>query len=146
MWTSKSLTILPIVSWPLNLDKKVYQMWVYHQRTGELWRNGKKVAVGYSGIGPGLNNPDMDGVIRVGPIPQGRWRMEGVYNSAQVGPYAIILFPGDGTNAKGRGAFRVHGDNSKGNKTASNGCMIFPRAVREQMWQFQDHIIDVVKG
>lgn len=120
-------------------------MWTYHQRSGELWRNGVKVATGYSGIGKGLNNPDMQTVRAVGPLPRGKWRMEGVYNSAKVGPYAIILVPMDDTETFGRYAFRVHGDNSKGNKSASNGCLIFPRSIREKMWQFKDHVIEVVE-
>lgn len=120
-------------------------VWTYHQRTGELWRNGAKVATGYSGNGQGLNNPDMENVRAIGPIPKGRWQMDGVYNSAKVGPYAIILDPVSGTETFGRSAFRVHGDNSKGNRSASNGCIIMPRSVREMMWQFKDHILDVVE-
>ena len=119
--------------------------WIYHQKSGELWRNGKKIGTGYSGHGEGLNNPDMQHVRAVGPIPRGTWRMEGVYNSAKVGPFAIMLVPADGTDALGRYAFRVHGDNSRGNKSASNGCLIFPRNIRDMMWQFKDHIINVVE-
>lgn len=119
--------------------------WVYHQRTGELWRNGKKIVTGYSGNGAGLNNPDMQNVPRVGPIARGRWHMDGIYNSKQVGPYAIILSPAPETETFGRGGFRCHGDNSAGDKSASEGCMIFPRAVREDMWQLNDHAIDVVE-
>lgn len=120
-------------------------MWTYHQRSGELWRHGKLVARGYSGNGKGLNNPEAESIRGVGPLPKGLWRMEGIYTSKQVGPYAIILVPEDGTETYGRYAFRVHGDNSKGNKSASNGCLIFPRPIREQMWQFEDHKINVVE-
>lgn len=118
--------------------------WTYHQRTGELWRNGRKVATGYSGHGDGLNNPDMQHVRAVGPLPRGKWHIDGVYNSAKVGPFALVLEPMEGTETFGRSAFRVHGDNSKGDKSASNGCLIFPRAIRDQMWQFKDHTIEVV--
>lgn len=120
-------------------------MWTYHQRSGELWRNGRRVAVGYSGHGEGLNNPDAERIRAVGPLPKGRWRMEGIYNSKQVGPFAIILVPENGTETFGRYAFRVHGDNSKGNKSASHGCLIFPRKIREDMWQLGDHVINVVE-
>lgn len=119
--------------------------WTYHQRTGELWRNGAKVATGYSGNGKGLNNPDMETVQGVGPIPRGRWYLDGVYNSAKVGPFAIILDPDPSTNTFGRSAFRIHGDNSKGDRSASNGCIILPRAIRDKLWNFKDRILDVVE-
>jgi hypothetical protein len=43
--------------------------WTYAQKTGELQQDGKNVATGYSGAGPGKNNPEMENIRNVGPIP-----------------------------------------------------------------------------
>lgn len=67
--------------------------------------------------------------------------MTGVYDSKNVGPFAIIVDavdskPGDDRHdATGRGAFRIHGDSIRAPGTASKGCIILPRAIREKMWR-----------
>jgi len=43
--------------------------WEYKQSSGELWRNGQKVAQGYSGKGVGKNNTSMEHLKNIGPIP-----------------------------------------------------------------------------
>ncbi|MFA6125072.1 MAG: hypothetical protein WCS75_11525 [Sphingomonas sp.] len=40
--------------------------------------------------------------------------------------------------------FRIHGDNAKLDRSASHGCIILPRAVRERMWASGDRIVEVV--
>jgi hypothetical protein len=105
--------------------------WTYSQGTGKLTDpTGRVVAVGYSGNGPGLNNCEMQNVKAVGPIPQGFWVMGSPYNSKNVGPYAIPLKAVLGTNTYGRSAFLIHGDNAKKDNSASHGCIIVSRAVR----------------
>jgi hypothetical protein len=120
-------------------------MWTYHQSTGKLMRNGRLVGVGYSGHGEGRNNPSLEFVKMTGPIPKGMWRMDGVYNSAKVGPFAIILNPEPETETKGRGDFRIHGDSISKPGTASNGCIILSRAIRSDMWGSKDHILCVME-
>ena len=44
-------------------------MWTYDQLSGALGKDGQRVATGYSGFGQGKNNPDMENVLDVGPIP-----------------------------------------------------------------------------
>jgi hypothetical protein len=44
--------------------------WTYKQSTGELDHNGAAIGAGYSGHGAGLNNPAMQNVHDVGPIPR----------------------------------------------------------------------------
>lgn len=100
--------------------------------------------VGYSGNGQGLNNPAMEGVRDVGPIPQGEYVLGGTYNSQRVGPAAIIITPDPGNSAHGRSDFRIHGDNSRGNQSASNGCIIAPRAVRNVITASPDRNLRVV--
>ncbi len=124
--------------------------WTWNQGAGTLSRDGQVVARGYSGRGPGLNNPAMQNVPRTGPIPRGRWKLMNVYASTSVGPYTITLWRLDDVRLDdvdqftGRGAFRIHGDNRQLNRSASEGCIILPRAVREQMWTSGDHELIVV--
>lgn len=124
-------------------------MWKWDQSAGELWRDGAFVSKGYSGKGRGKNNPALQGVRGVGPIPTGKWRMVSVVaKHPKLGPFVIRLDKVDGTpdddfdDVTGRGAFRIHGDNATG--TASEGCIILPRRDRERMWNSKDREIEVV--
>lgn len=126
-------------------------MWQWRQRKGELWRNGKLIAKGYSGAGKGKNNPDLESAVATGPIPKGKWAIGKPYNSANVGPYTIPLDaldskPGDDKHmATGRGAFRIHGDSIKNPGNASKGCIIIPRAIREMIISSKDYLLEVVE-
>ncbi|HEY1124025.1 MAG TPA: tlde1 domain-containing protein [Sphingobium sp.] len=125
-------------------------MWTYRQSTGELFRDGRYQARGYSGHEWGRNNPRAQTAPGIGPIPAGRWRMAGIEDSVRVGPRTIILHcidatPGDDRHdATGRGAFRIHGDSIREPGEASHGCIILPRAMRIAMWQSGDHELEVV--
>lgn len=121
--------------------------WKYSQSTGQLSRDGRPFAKGYSGRGltaeTGRNNPDLEAKRGYGPIPRGMWRMTGIYDSKSVGPKAIILEP-VGHNAHGRSAFRIHGDNKAGD--ASRGCIIIGGgSVRQYIWDTADRSIEVVR-
>jgi hypothetical protein len=125
-------------------------MWTWRQSTGELRRNGITVARGYSGRDWGKNNPRAEAAPRIGPIPSGRWRMTGLYHSSNVGPCTIRLEaldgrPGDDRHEPtGRSAFRIHGDSIARPGTASHGCIILGRAMRQGMWDSGDHELEVV--
>lgn len=120
--------------------------WKWDQSAGELTRDGALISRGYSGNGRGLNNPAMQAATGVGPIPRGMWRMIAMTpTGASTGPYTIVLEAEPGTNTCGRSAFRVHGDNAKLDHSASHGCIILPRAIRERMWTSGDPLIEVVE-
>ncbi|HUO24658.1 MAG TPA: tlde1 domain-containing protein [Candidatus Aquilonibacter sp.] len=120
-------------------------MWIYAQKTGELWRDGKQVASGYSGCDKGKNDPAMQAVAEVGPIPQGKWTIIGPpFNSHEHGPYVLRLEPEAGTNSFGRNGFLMHGDSVEFPGCASKGCVILPRAIREQVWNSGDCELQVV--
>lgn len=120
-------------------------MWTYRQSTGELLHNGQHVATGYSGYGPGKNNPTMEGIRGVGPIPRGRWIISGTPADTQAhGPYVLRLVPAHGTNTHGRDGFLMHGDSLSGPGTASQGCIITSRNVRERVWHSGDRNLAVV--
>ena len=69
--------------------------------------------------------------------------------ASTAGPYAMPLDavdakPGDDKDeGTGRGAVRIHGDSIKAPGTASNGCVILPRAVREAIWKSGDRDFEV---
>jgi hypothetical protein len=118
--------------------------WRWDQSAGELSRDGELVSRGYSGFGRGKNNPSMQAAQGVGPIPAGRWRITERYDSANVGPYALKLEPCAGTETFGRSAFRIHGDSIRNPGTASHGCVVVPRKVREAVWRSGDRDLEVV--
>jgi len=121
------------------------QAWTYAQKTGELQQDGKHVANGYSGAGNGKNNPAMQQVPNVGPIPQGDWTITGPpVNTHDHGPYVLTLKPAPATETFGRNGFLVHGDSIESPGCASHGCVIMPRPVREQVWNSGDHDLKVV--
>lgn len=125
-------------------------MWKYDQSSGELTRDGKFVSRGYSGNGRGKNNPALEGVRGIGPIPAGRYKIGKPYDSQNVGPFtmpldAVDAKPGDDIHQPtGRGAFRCHGDSIKAPGTASKGCIILPRNIRQAIWASGDRDLEVV--
>jgi len=125
--------------------------WKYDQSAGKMYHDGVFVADGYSGHGAGVNNPARQNEQKVGPIPRGMWKMIDMRDSPNTGPKSIILHAVDATpgddrhDPTGRGAFRIHGDNSQGNRSASEGCIILPRPVRQRMWDSGDRDLEVVE-
>jgi hypothetical protein len=119
--------------------------WTYSQKSGELDQNGNRVATGYSGAGTGKNNPEMQHVHNVGPIPQGDWTITGPpVDTKTHGPYVLKLAPTIETETFGRSGFLMHGDSREHPGTASEGCIIVPRAVREEVWKSGDRDLKVV--
>lgn len=104
--------------------------WSWDQSEGVLYLDGRSVAKGYSGRGEGRNNPAMETVRGVGPIPAGRWRIGPPRTSGRTGPHVMDLVPIE-HDAHGRTAFQIHGDNAAGD--ASSGCIVLPRAIRERI-------------
>lgn len=120
-------------------------MWTYAQETGELLQDGQLVATGYSGFETGKNNPAMQAVHDVGPIPEGDWTIGGPpINTAEHGPFVLMLTPATSTNTFGRSGFLMHGDAVNAPGTASKGCIIMPRTAREQVWNSGDTDLEVV--
>lgn len=125
--------------------------WVWDQSAGTLSRDGALVSRGYSGKGRGKNNPALQGVRGVGPLPRGRYRIGQPRTSQRTGPFVMDLFPIDATpndtvhDVTGRSAFQIHGDSVRNPGTASSGCITLPRAIREQIWRSKDHEIEVVE-
>jgi Protein of unknown function (DUF2778) len=122
-------------------------MWVYVQRTGELLHDGILVGRGYSGHAQGLNNPDMQMVPDVGPIPAGAWAICGPpMQTSEHGPYVLRLEPEPGCLVFGRAGFLMHGDEveNPGMELASHGCIVVSRVVRSRVWQSGDYSLEVL--
>lgn len=117
----------------------------YHQKSGAFEctsdDTGQPVvnANGYSGHGPGLNNPSQQGTKYYpgvpgsygGPIPVGTYGIGPP--TTTIGPVTIPLTPLPGTNTFGRNGFYIHGDNSAGNHSASEGCIVLPPDPRKKI-------------
>jgi hypothetical protein len=125
--------------------------WEYEQATGRLIDPmGLLVATGYAGgncgINPeGVNNPSMQGVRSVGPLPVGLYTLGEPVPQSHLGPFAIPLIPDAENDMLGRGDFYMHGDRTNAPGCASEGCIIMPRAVRNKVWASEDHTLKVIK-
>lgn len=108
-------------------------MLYYSQTSGLLSRDDKALGYGYSGREKGLNSPDHEMVKNLGPIPKGLWEIGKFAEKTHLGPIVAALRPIGGQNVFGRGGFFIHGDNSKMNNTASHGCIILSRRLREEI-------------
>jgi RHS repeat-associated protein len=130
---------------PLGLWCTYYQstgqMICVNDQTGQQYYN----EIGYAGTGRGWNNPDMQGVPFIGPIPRGKWKVEGnPYKSPITGRNTIRLTPLQDNECQNMErdckSFRIHGNNKRND--ASLGCIIMP----ENRIQIpRGEIIDVVR-
>ncbi|MDR6492915.1 hypothetical protein J2797_002810 [Paraburkholderia terricola] len=119
--------------------------WTYQQSTGKLTFNGELVERGYSGAATGKNNPAMQTVPNIGPIPRGTYRISEPHNSPHTGSYTLGLMPAAGTNTFGRTAFRMHGDSLRRPGTASEGCIIMGVQTRHRVWASGDRQLEVIQ-
>ena len=121
-------------------------MWTYQQATGVISQDGTVKGHGYSGFGPGKNNPAMESIHDVGPIPRGRWQMtQWIDHDAHLGYGVIVLEPAPGTETFGRSGFRWHGGSQSHPGTASHGCIVLGwTAGRFRAWESGDHDLEVV--
>jgi hypothetical protein len=108
-------------------------MFLYHQSTGVLMKDGVVLGTCYSGHGAGVNNPADQTIQMVGPIPVGTYTIGSPFTHPTCGPEAMRLTANAGTETFGRGGFLMHGDNSEMNHTASEGCIIAARTIRDQV-------------
>lgn len=116
-------------------------MWTYRQSDGDLTHDGEFEGTGYSGAAGGRNNPDMEAVEGVGPIPRGLYSIAAARTSERLGPVVMDLDP-IGHDAHGRTLFRVHGDNAR--HDASHGCIILGPAIRRMIANSPDHNLTVI--
>jgi hypothetical protein len=107
-------------------------MWTYSQSSGKMYHDGVFFALGYSGIAAGLNNPNMQSVKNIGPLPRGLWTIGPYYDHPHLGPVTMNLYPHPETNTYDRSDFRIHADLRlySGQHLASHGCIILIKPER----------------
>lgn len=124
--------------------------WVWRQRDGILSRRIDEtgcetiIGRGYAGHGEGVNNPDLQHVPNVGPIPRGHYTIGAPRDGGHLGPHVLPLTPQQGTETFGRSGFYVHGDNRRHDQSASEGCLILSRPLREEIAESSDSDLEVV--
>lgn len=121
-------------------------MWIYYQKSGELFHDGVLFSLGYAGRYTGKNNPDMQDVKDIGPLPCGIYRIGDAYEHPSLGPITMNLIPDAANEMFGRADFRIHGDSKKEPGMASHGCMCQPPAARmkiDQLAKEGDRMLEV---
>lgn len=108
--------------------------WTYKIASGTLLNlNNIVVGRGYAGHGEGLNNPAMTNVHNVGPLPVGKYKIGQHEEGLSVGKFALPLTPDPSNEMFGRSGFFIHGDNPEMNHSASDGCIILGRPLRNDI-------------
>lgn len=115
----------------------------YKQSTGQIYdQKGNLLGTGWAGNGAGKNNPSMQDVHSVGPIPQGWYIIGEPYDSPHTGQFTLPLTPYQDNEMFGRDSFKIHGSAPNVDKDGfitgtknpvSEGCIIQPRDVREKI-------------
>lgn len=89
------------------------------------------LAKGYSGLGAGKNNPELQCADKIGPIPRG-WYTIGA-STDNPAPVTLPLTPDTANTMCGRSNFLIHADNVQLPGWASEGCIIFDLTARQRI-------------
>ncbi len=126
-------------------------MWIYGQSSGVFESPTQTIeGVGYSGYPPHVNDSAAEGLVNQGPIPCGNYTFLSPRDTPLHGAFVLPLLPDAATRARitamGRDAdsFLCHGDSVDEPGSASRGCLILPRDIREAIWNSTDHALSVV--
>jgi len=117
--------------------------WVYVQFNGHLYRPGGSLACrsGYSGYGFGKDNPAMEAVPNMGPIPVGLYSIGPPGNIA--GRQFAMRLEAIVSWITWRDGFLIHGDSRSHPGEASEGCIIVPLNVRVEIAASDDKELEV---
>jgi len=127
--------------------------WKFSQVNGRVWdSNGSLLGQGYAGRDAGKNNPAMENVKGIGPLPHGLWKPVELFEvHPTVGKFAVRVEPADDETLQrvigyGRDpkSFFMHGDSVEHPGLASHGCMVEQRPVRERFWS-EKPLIEVIQ-
>ena len=134
-------------------------MWQYVQATGGMYDPAGNLLspLGYSGNWTGdpadaggpndyRNRPDQQCVIDHGPIPRGTYTIGAAHTDPEKGPVVMALAPDAGNfmcDPK-RAGFLIHGDKIGTPGTASDGCIIMNRTIRDTISASADSVLMVV--
>jgi len=102
----------------------------FSQLTGTITQDdGRVVAVGWSGCGDGKRNPEMQGVVDVGPLPRGVYKVGGWGDHPPLGQNSTPLTQISG-ESYGRDSFYIHGTSLDHPGQESHGCVVVPHGMR----------------
>lgn len=122
-------------------------MWIYQQSTGKILDpSGMVMGFGYSGKGKHKNNPESQSLANLGPIPEGYYTIGAPHDTLTHGPFVLPLTPDPQNIMFGRSHFLIHGDSVVQAGTASEGCIILNRHLREDIARSPIKLLTVVAG
>lgn len=112
---------------------EVTHTFVYGNKLGTFKNERSKTSdsKAYSGSKDYYNDEKYVDKKSEGPIPPGKWEVTEICSSK--GPLTCRLSPCAGTATHGRSGFLIHGDNSKMDHTASEGCIITKKDCRQDI-------------
>lgn len=121
--------------------------WMFNISAGAISQDDTYIGDAYAGAPGYVDEPDAEGMVGKGPLPEGWYTMCPPINKPEsVGEYAIELIPDPENDMKGRSGFFCHGDNPQMNHSASDGCIVAVLPIRQRMWTSGDRRIEVVSG
>jgi hypothetical protein len=114
--------------------------WTYQQTAHSILRPDGSLLTdtAYSGHGVGLNNPSLQSVPDIGPIPQGEYTLSPFFTHPRLGNLCARFMPKPGSTTYGRSGFDLHGDNQYRNHTASEGCVVVDKPYRLEISHSND--------
>ena len=119
--------------------------WRYEQRTGRMYGpDGSLAGTGYSGAGYCKNIPETQSMHNQGPIPRGIYHIGKPQDTVTHGPFVLPLTPDPSNQMFGRYGFLIHGDSVVHPGTASEGCIIMSKDVRQAIAISGDTDLQVV--
>ena len=86
---------------------------------------------GYAGAPGHVNRPGSSHLVGLGPLPPGEYHVGVPIKHPRLGRVAFRLRPAPSNVMFGRSNFWIHGDNGKGDRSASRGCIILNRDGRQ---------------
>src|SRR5207245_11043197 len=133
-------------------------LWIFAQSSGDLFHDEAltglalgqpeagpiPVGCGYSGAGASKNCPADQAKHNLGPIPRGFYEIQPPRDTIEHGPFVLALLANQENRMNGRGGFLIHGDSLQNPGTASQGCIILGRAIRQRIWESGDRDLKVV--
>jgi hypothetical protein len=121
----------------------------YSQTHAQFTWQGKKYGhppSTYSGSSKYHNNPDKQCLKDNGPLPRGKYKIgKYIAHNHKLGWFVLPLTPDASNSMCGRGHFYIHGDNKAKNYTASEGCIITTRAIRNMIVRDKIKELEVVR-
>jgi hypothetical protein len=136
-----------VIKEPPAPNPRKHLILTFSQTTGTLTDNeGQIVATGWSGHGEGKNNPLMQSVHNVGPLPQGLYKVGVWEDHPHLGHMVAHLSMVDGKDF-GRDGFFIHGPSKDKDKYGeeSQGCIVVPRPDRQKVHDLNPQCVQVVR-